>query len=144
MTMFVDGDFTMDGATQITIDADSSLTLVITGTVNMLAGAKVIAQQQGLTTSGLPAMSIYSSFDSNIQGQPGIKIEGDFETYAQIYAPLSDVVINGSGTLYGAVRGKTISVTGGAAIHYDAALGAADRGGSYLSKSSLQFVGFEY
>jgi cytoskeletal protein CcmA (bactofilin family) len=144
MTLFIDGDFTMDGATQMTIDADSSLTLVITGTVNMLAGAKIIAQQQGLTTSGLPAMSIYSSYDSTIKGGPGINIEGDFETYAQIYAPLSDVIINGSGTLYGAVRGKTISVTGGAAIHYDAALGENNRGGSFSSQSSLKFVGFEY
>jgi cytoskeletal protein CcmA (bactofilin family) len=144
MTLFIDGDFTMDGATQMTIDADSSLTLVITGTVNMLAGAKIIAQQQGLTTSGLPAMSIYSSYDSTIKGGPGINIEGDFETYAQIYAPLSDVIINGSGTLYGAVRGKTISVTGGAAIHYDAALGEKNRGGSFSSQPSLKFVGFEY
>jgi hypothetical protein len=89
-------------------------------------------------------MSIYSSYDSTIEGGPGINIKGDFETYAQIYAPLSDVVINGSGTLYGAVRGKTVSVTGGAAIHYDAALGEKNRGGSFSSQSSLKFVGFEY
>ncbi len=144
LTLFVDGDFTIDGSGEINIAADSSLTLIVTGIVKLAAGAKIIAQQHGLTKTGLPAMSIYSSYDSTIHDKPGIKIEGNFESYVQIYAPLSDVNISGNGTLYGAVRGKTVSISGGASIHYDAALGAADRGGNYSSKSSLQFVGFEY
>ncbi len=144
-TLFVDGNFTMDGATKMTIAADSSLTLIVTGIVDLLAGAKIIANQQGLTASGLPAMSIYSSYDSNSKNKAGIKIEGAFETYSQIYAPLAEVKINGSGTLYGAVRGKTVAVTGGAAIHYDAALGEANQGSSSSGQqASIQFVGFEY
>jgi hypothetical protein len=135
----------MDGATKMTIAADSSLTLIITGTVDLLAGAKIITDQQGLTASGLPAMSIYSSYDSDKENKAGIKIEGAFETYAQIYAPLSDVKINGSGKLYGAVRGKTVAVKGGAKIHYDAALGATNQGNNGSSQQArLQFSGFEY
>lgn len=65
--------------------------------------------------------------------------------YAQIYAPLAKVDIAGSGTLYGAVRGKTVAVSGVAAIHYDAALGEANQGGNGTSQqASLQFAGFEY
>jgi hypothetical protein len=144
-TLFVDGNFTMDGATKITIAADSSLTLIVTGIVDLLAGAKITANQQGLTASGLPAMSIYSSYNSDNENKAGIKINGAFETYAQIYAPLADVIINGSGTLYGAVRGKTVAVKGGAKIHYDAALGATNQGNNGSSQQArLQFSGFEY
>jgi cytoskeletal protein CcmA (bactofilin family) len=144
-TLFVDGNFTMDGATKITIAADSSLTLIVTGIVDLLAGAKITANQQGLTASGLPAMSIYSSYNSDNENKAGIKINGAFETYAQIYAPLADVIINGSGTLYGAVRGKTVAVKGGAKIHYDAALGATNQGNNGSSQQArLQFAGFEY
>jgi hypothetical protein len=144
-TLFVDGNFTMDGATKMTIGDDSSLTLIVTGIVNLLAGAEIKANQHGLTASGLPAMSIYSSYNSDTENKAGIKIEGAFETYTQIYAPLAEVKINGSGTLYGAVRGKTVAVTGGAAIHYDAALGATSQGSSSSGQQApLQFVGFEY
>jgi hypothetical protein len=145
LTLFVDGDFSMAGSARMTIEKDSSLTLIVTGTVNLLAGAKIIANQHGLTASGLPAMSIYSSYNSDTENKAGIKIEGAFETYTQIYAPLAEVKINGSGTLYGAVRGKTVAVTGGAAIHYDAALGATSQGSSSSGQQApLQFVGFEY
>lgn len=139
VTLFVEGDFKMAGATKITIAAGSSLTLIMKGAVELGAGADIIALQHGLADSGLPAMSIYSSYSGS-----GINISGDFELYAQIYAPLSDVKIAGSGTLYGSVRGKTVTVTGGAAIHYDAALGDGDRGGSYSSESSLAFLGWQY
>ncbi len=65
--------------------------------------------------------------------------------YAQIYAPLAKVDIAGSGTLYGAVCGKTVAVSGGAAIHYDPAHGATNQGGNGASQqASLQFAGFEY
>jgi len=139
VTLFVEGDFKMAGATKLTIEAGSSLTLIMKGSVELGAGADIIALQHGLANSGLPAMSIYSSYNGS-----GINLSGDFEMYAQIYAPLSDVKIVGSGTLYGAVRGKTVTVTGGAAIHYDAALGEGDRGGSFNSQASLAFLGLKY
>jgi len=142
VTLFVEGEFKMAGATKITIEAGSSLTLMIKGAVNLGAGADIIALQHGLADAPpkpLPAMSIYSSYNGS-----GINLSGDFEMYAQIYAPLSDVKIIGSGTLYGSVRGKTVTVNGGAAIHYDAALGDADRGGSHSSNASLAFLGWRY
>jgi len=139
VTLFVEGGFKMAGATKITIEAGSSLTLMIKGAVNLGAGADIISLQHGLTDTGLPAMSIYSSYSG-----AGINLSGDFEMYAQIYAPLSDVKIIGSGTLYGSVRGKTVTVNGGAAIHYDSSLGNADRGGSFTTKTSLAFLGWRY
>lgn len=143
VTMFIEDDFKMAGATKITIAAGSSLTLIMKGRLLLGAGADIIALQHGLVNpqdpKSLPAMSVYSSYSGL-----GISLSGDFEMYAQIYAPLSDVKIAGSGTLYGAVRGKTITVTGGAGIHYDAALGKGNRGGAASSAAKIEFVGFEY
>lgn len=142
VTLFVEGDFKMAGATKITIAEGSSLTLIMKGAVELGAGAGIIALQHGLANSGLPAMSIYSSYNGL-----GINLSGDFELYAAIYAPLSDIKISGSGTLYGSVRGKTVTVTGGAAIHYDAALGYGGGGegnDSHSSQASLAFLGWQY
>jgi len=141
VTLFVEDDFTMAGATKITIAAGSSLTLIMKGAVNLGAGADIIALQHGLANPprSLPAMSIYSSYNGS-----GINLSGDFEMYAAIYAPLSDIKIIGSGTLYGAVRGKTVTVTGGAGIHYDAALGEGSGGGGSNSETKLAFLGWEY
>ena len=42
--------------------------------------------------------------------------------YANIYAPQSNVIINGQGSIYGSVLGLTVSMSGGGAIHYDLSL----------------------
>jgi hypothetical protein len=36
-----------------------------------------------------------------------------------VYAPQSDITLSGSGDIYGSVLGKSISMTGSSAIHYD-------------------------
>jgi len=142
VTLFVENNFEMSGNAKITIEKDSSLTLIIKGSVNVGGGAKIIAEQHGFTASGIPAMRIFSSY-----GGSGINIDGDSPIYAQIYAPFSDVSISGSGALYGAVRGKSITVSGNSTIHYDAALSkgsSSNDGGSNNSQSRIAFLGFQY
>jgi hypothetical protein len=39
--------------------------------------------------------------------------------YANVYAPQSDVTVSGSGSIYGSVLGKSVSMTGTADIYYD-------------------------
>jgi cytoskeletal protein CcmA (bactofilin family) len=141
VTLFVDGNFEMTGNPKISIQAGSSLTLIITGKVNIPSSAKIIAKKQGLTQSGLPAFRIFSSYKG---AGAGIKISGAGDLYAQIYAPLSDINIAASGNIYGAVRGKTVTITGDAGIHYDTALGTANQGTSSSQQAALQFIGFEY
>jgi len=48
--------------------------------------------------------------------------DGNTEMYASVYAPLGDINVGASGDLMGAIRGKNISITGDAGIHYDEAL----------------------
>ncbi len=51
-----------------------------------------------------------------------VKMSGNTDMYAAIYAPLGRVNIAASGDLMGFVRGNTITVSGAAGIHYDEAL----------------------
>jgi len=142
VTIFVDGDFVMSGSPEIKVLEDSSLTLIVTGKVILGGSAKITTEVQSLTESGLAPFRIYSSYGGE---DTGINLSGALEMYAQIYAPLAKVDISGSGELFGAIRGKTVAVSGGAKIHYDAALGATSQGsGSSGQQASLQFVGFEY
>ena len=45
--LLLDGDFSMTGAAKLKIKKDSSLTVLLTGKVNIGAGAKVITEQEG-------------------------------------------------------------------------------------------------
>jgi hypothetical protein len=66
-------------------------------------------------------------------GTGTIKMNGGSGTSALIYAPNADVTISGGGDLYGALVAKTLSDTGGAAIHYDRRLkNSTMTAGNYL------------
>jgi hypothetical protein len=154
VTLYIEGDFTLTGGAKMTITAGSSLTLLIQGKVKIAAGAKIEALQHGLTLARVgrearPVMSIYSSYASTVRrgnryDDYGFQVSGAGELYAAIYAPLAFADIGAGTTLYGSIRAKRVQVTGGSAMHYDAALGDGDRGGSYSTNAILSFLGFEY
>jgi cytoskeletal protein CcmA (bactofilin family) len=147
VTIFVEGDFTMTGIAEIIIAKGKSLTLIVKGKIDINSKG-ITAKQHGLTDpndpNSLPAMSIYSSYESASDDDPGIIIAGTSSVYAQIYAPLAVVKLSGSGHIFGAVRGKEVTVPGGTSIHYDAALGKADRGGDYSSTAKLELLDITY
>ncbi|GEK10816.1 DUF7305 domain-containing protein [Pseudoalteromonas peptidolytica] len=138
----VDGDMTLSGNTQIWIEKGSSLTVFTTGKVSIGASAKVVAEQEGLTESGLPVFSVYSSFDE----PNGFVFSGASSLYAAIYSPLTTILLNGSGQFYGTVRGASITGTGGTGIHFDQALKNAGIGVQPPSggKPKLIFKGWHY
>ncbi|MEJ6475637.1 DUF7305 domain-containing protein [Pseudoalteromonas piscicida] len=137
----IDGDLTLSGNTHIWIEKESSLTVFTTGKVSIGASAKVISEQEGLTQSGLPVFSIYSSFD----GPNGFVFSGASSLYAAIYSPLTSILLNGSGQLYGTVRGASITGTGGTGIHFDQALKNAGIGVQPPGKKpTLVFKGWHY
>lgn len=124
VVLLIDKDFTMTGSNKLTVSEGSSLTLIVSGKVDLGAGAEVTAVKQGLTAGGTPAISIYSAYS----GKDGIKLSGNTPLYAALYAPLTEMKISGSGGLYGAVRAKHLTESGAGGVHYDEALGMADLG----------------
>ncbi|MGL5498675.1 MAG: DUF7305 domain-containing protein [Aeromonas sobria] len=124
VVLLIGKDFTMGGSNQLTVTPGSSLTLIVSGKIDLGAGAEVTAGKQGLTPAGNPAISIYSAYS----GKDGVKLSGNTPLYAALYAPLTEMNIAGSGGLYGAVRAKSLAQSGAGGLHYDEALGMADMG----------------
>jgi len=52
-----------------------------------------------------------------------VTVEGGGQVAAAIYAPYRDMVVTGTGALFGSVVGQNITVNGDAYLHYDEALG---------------------
>lgn len=140
VTLYVEGGFTMSGASTLTIPDNSSLTIVIKGALNIGAGAQVYTPTNGITAQGTPVFSIYSSYSGT-----GIDLTGGTEqVYAAIYAPLSDITIASSVGFKGALLGNKINVTGAGGIHYDESLGNAGGEPGGLGGTRLVFKGWRY
>lgn len=138
--MVIDGDFKMDGAAELTIQKGSSLTVLTTGKINIGAGARIITEQDGLTQSGHPSLSFYTSFT----GTDGVVLDGASSMYAAIYAPLTKVKLLASGELFGTVRGSEIIVSGAGNIHFDAGLLNVQNNDELSSPSRIAFLGWSY
>lgn len=142
VVVFVKGNFSMGGQSSLTIPDGSTLTFIIKGTFDVGAGGQVYTPDTGLNDDGVPIFSIYSDFDGD-----GISISGGTENiYAAVYAPYTNVSITSSSDFLGSILGKTVSVTGSGAFHYDAYLGEAivgpDPNKSVAGK--FQFLGFQF
>ncbi len=59
---------------------------------------------------------------SSYTGSNGVTVSGTSATYLTIYAPGTDVTVSGGGPLYGALVGKTLTVSGNSFVHQDLAL----------------------
>ncbi len=128
--LFVDGDMTLGGGSQLIIEPGAALEVYVTGRVNLGGGlvnqnaAPTMTIVEGGSPVIIPTFSIFSSF----AGHDGVRIGGSTQIYASVYAPRTDVSVIGSGGLYGAVRGSSVDVTGAGGIHYDEALGEGRTG----------------
>ncbi|WP_421621905.1 DUF7305 domain-containing protein [Alkalilimnicola ehrlichii] len=79
----------------------------------------------------VPTLGLYSTaVQGNLQGnQAGVRLRGNTDMYATVYAPYADVSVGGSGNLYGSVRGRTAEFFGAGGMHYDEALRHTSGGG---------------
>ena len=95
-------------------------TLVINGPVKISVTGKFVDSGGSLqNTSYIPAnLQVTSSYT----GSNGVTVSGTSSTYINIYAPGTDVTVSGGGPLYGALLGKTLTVSGNSAVHEDLGL----------------------
>ncbi|SER41378.1 Tfp pilus assembly protein PilX [Vreelandella subterranea] len=108
--LIVDGDLTLGGGGDegLIFAGDSSLTVLVTGDVDL----KSSLQMQNLsvkTQSGQPRFAVYSLGEN-------VKITGNSQAMAMIYAPFASVDIRGSGGLRGALWGESVDVRGAGRI----------------------------
>ncbi|CAM4181676.1 pilus assembly PilX family protein [Pseudoalteromonas ostreae] len=142
VTLIVNGHFMMEGASEIHIAQGSSLSLYVNGKVKLKASPGSITMKHGLTKTGKPVFSIYSSNEQT----NGIDIDADANLYAAIYAPKTDVKVVANGGFSGSIRGKTVSASGKGGIHHDSNLANISSGGGSGSAADakLVFLGWSY
>ncbi|KZW99580.1 hypothetical protein JL49_16370 [Pseudoalteromonas luteoviolacea] len=147
----IDGDFTMGGNSRLNIKDKSSLTIFVTGKVNLGASAQIVTEKPGITESGWGTFSIFSSYradpnDPSQRNKPGVKVSGTSSLYAVIYAPMTSISMTGSGQFFGTVRGATIEAHGGSGVHFDEALKdlKIGSGGTVKTPAKLVFDGWRY
>ena len=59
---------------------------------------------------------------SSFTGNNGVSLNGGADAYLTVYAPMTDVSLNGNTSLFGAVLGKTLTLSGNPDVHYDTQL----------------------
>jgi hypothetical protein len=86
-------------------------------------------------TSGPPA-----SFQIVYAGSKPVTLSGGSGSAAVVYAPNADVVMSGASPWFGSVICKTMTDSGGAAIHYDRSLG----NNALVVAGPFQLTGFSW
>jgi hypothetical protein len=114
--LYVTGDFALSGTGYMWIAPGASLKIYV--------GGKFAVSGSGIANgTGLPANLTLLGLNGNTT----CAYSGSSAFVGTINCPEAAVVVSGSGGIYGAATAKTITVSGGAGMHYDEALGASGR-----------------
>jgi len=96
----------------------------------------------GATIVNSSTSQIADNLIINYPGSNSITVSGSLTGAAVLYAPNAPVTLSGSAAWYGAIVAKTLTDSGGAAIHFDTALLSA--GGIGSSPGPYRQVGFTW
>ena len=95
-----------------TLRVTGPVRISVTGTFNASGGSMV-------NTTNIPSnLQISSSYTGN----NGVTLSGGSGAYLTVYAPGTGITVSGGSPLFGALVGKTLTVSGNSMIHYDLAL----------------------
>jgi len=123
------------GSVGVKLTGNASINVLAGATLDMYLDCDVSIAGGGVANSNGPdSFYLRSTRAAGSAGSQDIKISGNGQLSAVVYAPNSDVTMNGggsSGGIYGSVISDNITVTGGSEFHYDEALSAATSGNPF-------------
>jgi hypothetical protein len=125
--LYVRGNTSMTGQSQIEIATGASLEFYSGGTAN-LGGGGVLND---------PGFAINFAF-YGLPSCTSVSYAGNSGFIGTIYAPEASVSLVGTTDVIGAVVGNTVSVSGGGGMHYDEALQGDPTEGRYLVASWME------
>jgi hypothetical protein len=134
--IWVTGDFTTSGSGYITQQPHVHVTYYIAGDVTVSGSAFV-------NQSNIAENNIVNVITPAVGTTQKVTVSGSGVFIGGLNAPAADITLSGSANYSGAVIGKTINISGGASIHFDAALsrsGGSGSGGSYSVASWVEAV----
>jgi hypothetical protein len=102
------------------ISLSGSASLNFSGPATIYCYGSIIMTGNVMTSFGAPANLRIVTVPTPTGGAPGsITVGSSSALYATIYAPQSDILMSGSGDIYGSVLGKSVNMTGTSGVHYD-------------------------
>lgn len=105
-----------------TVSLSGSAVLNFSGPATLYCYGSVVMSGNVMTSLGNPGNLRIVMVPTPTGGAPGpVTVSSSSALYGTIYAPQSDVVLSGSGDIYGSVLGRSVSMTGTSGIHYDLA-----------------------
>jgi hypothetical protein len=122
--LVVTGSFELKGNATLTLDTDATLKLFVEGDVSIGGN--------GILNSSNPEYLEVIGTNTN-EGEQTIKINGNGQLSASVYAPNANVELKGggsSGRVYGAVVAYSASLVGNSHFSFDEALADVNLGGT--------------
>jgi hypothetical protein len=116
VSLWVTGDFTVNGNGYIYIAPGASLKLYVGGT-GRIAGGGVVNDSNG-GGAGSPSSFSYHGLPSSTS----LIYSGNADFVGTINAPQADVQITGGSSVFGAIICNTFTSNGGSSVHYDEGL----------------------
>jgi hypothetical protein len=130
--------------TTVTLLPPSSTTVTITPKLEIFTQADVDISGNGVASSAKPEnFKLWGTRPQSNPSPQSLTINGNGVLSAVVYAPNANISMHGggnSGNVYGSMIGKTITVTGNSAFHYDEALAELDGGGAFGLSKWNEFV----
>ena len=118
--IYVTGDISVSGTSQIVIQPGVTATIYFAGNVD-ISGNGV------LNSNNQPGDLMLYGIQPPTGTSEHVNIGGNSQITASVYAPGHDVSVNGGGSnghVYGSIVGKTVTMTGVSNLHYDERLGS--------------------
>ena len=127
---YVNGDLSVSGAQNITLGNGTYCfhSLTLSGASVLQVAGPVSINVTGVINAGGGSLVNTTKIPSNLQiassftGADGVTIAGNTSGYLTVYAPGTSVAITGGSHLFGAILGKTLTISGNSQIHYDTQL----------------------
>jgi hypothetical protein len=112
-TSYFFSSVTVGGGSTLSFTAASHVDMYVSNTVDIGGGSIINVSADASRLSILACGSTSST---------QWRLTGGTSAYFTVYAPTHDVVISGSGNLYGAIVSKAYTASGGSSLHYDRAV----------------------
>lgn len=150
--LYIDGNLTFGGGSSLDIEPDSSLTIVVTGDVNIYGGF-IYKFDSSFNTKGEPIFSILATNErrswSDVFGYESVRLRNSAKHRGLIYS-LSDVRLTGDAEIKGQLYAENVSIENSSRIIYEKAKipggSSESNGGSSGTATtySLEFKGIRF
>jgi len=139
VTLYVNGNFSMNSNSEIKLASGAKLTIYVTGNFTLDSNTQ-INNNTDLDNQRIPSnLMIYSNAQSASDTDYKLSLNSNSGFRGVVYAPGTAVEINSNAHIYGSVRGSFVSMNSNGEFHYDEELSKTTGGSGNPNGYSLVY-----